>query len=369
MPNDIAIAEQGAFPATHVGLSDEARDFAKEALAAGTRRSYAIKLKAWADRCEATGNTAFPADPIDVANWLSSLANNGSSGGRRKRAGKTGSALSTLRIAVAALRSGHHARGMSFDTSHPAIALVLRGISRNKAEEQAQAAALTPTMLSEIVAHLTEGFTEQRDAAILAVGYSFARRRSEVCGLDWAEHGTGDGVLRIEAHRVVIKLLRSKTGADEFIVPRKGSELLVEVLKRWIEAATIKPGQPLIRAIHRTGSILPDRLDGGSVPRIVRRRVREHFERAGHDRHVATEMAKPFAGHSLRVGLAVAAAEAGADVREIQTVTGHKSAQMVLRYTAAADKTRSSPHRRDGVRLEKVDVAQVEVFETSRSDE
>ena len=87
----------------------------------------------------------------------------------------------------------------------------------------------------------------------------------------------------------------------------------------------------------------------GDIATVIGRRVREHFERGGHDRHVAKQMAGAFSGHSLRVGLAVAAAGAGADVRAIASVTGHKSPQIIMRYTASADKVRSSPHRLEGV--------------------
>jgi integrase len=93
--------------------------------------------------------------------------------------------------------------------------------------------------------------------------------------------------------------------------------------------------------------IYPPRLLATS-PTVIARRVRKHFVRGGDDRHVANQMAGALSGHSLRVGLAVAAAGAGADVRALASVTGHKSPQMVMRYTASADKVRSSPHRLEG---------------------
>ena len=39
-----------------------------------------------------------------------------------------------------------------------------------------------------------------------------------------------------------------------------------------------------------------------------------------------------FSGHSLRAGLATAAAEAGLSALDIASQTGHKSQQMVARY-------------------------------------
>jgi integrase len=44
-----------------------------------------------------------------------------------------------------------------------------------------------------------------------------------------------------------------------------------------------------------------------------------------------------YAGHSLRAGLVTSAALAGASEAEIAETTGHKSLDMVRRYTRKAD--------------------------------
>jgi site-specific recombinase XerD len=58
-----------------------------------------------------------------------------------------------------------------------------------------------------------------------------------------------------------------------------------------------------------------------------------------------------FSGHSLRIGFSVAAAEAGADIRAIASVTRHKSMAMPARYAQKAEQMRTSPHRLKGVGL------------------
>jgi integrase len=62
-------------------------------------------------------------------------------------------------------------------------------------------------------------------------------------------------------------------------------------------------------------------LSGTAVAIIVKR----HASAAGRD-------AARYAGHSLRAGLATAAAIAGASERSIMNQTGHRSANMVRRY-------------------------------------
>ena len=44
-----------------------------------------------------------------------------------------------------------------------------------------------------------------------------------------------------------------------------------------------------------------------------------------------------YGGHSLRSGFATSAAEAGAEERNIMTMTGHKTTQMVRRYIQEAN--------------------------------
>ena len=120
-------------------LSPQARAFAAAALSAHTRRTYAAQWATWLAHCQSKSLRALPARPEDVANWLAVRATSGAPGGRRALAARAGQSLSTLRLAVAALRLARKAKGLGFDSRHPAIALVLRGIARTHAEVQAQA--------------------------------------------------------------------------------------------------------------------------------------------------------------------------------------------------------------------------------------
>ncbi|WP_156963924.1 hypothetical protein [Muricoccus aerilatus] len=50
-----------------------------------------------------------------------------------------------------------------------------------------------------------------------------------------------------------------------------------------------------------------------------------------------------FSGHSLRVGLATAAGEAGADLAQVMRQTRHRSADVALGYLRPADLWRNNP--------------------------
>ena len=63
--------------------------------------------------------------------------------------------------------------------------------------------------------------------------------------------------------------------------------------------------------------------------------------------------ADKFSGHSLRVGFATTAAESGADLRVISSVTRHKTMEMPRRYAQRADQLKTSPHNLASVGLER----------------
>jgi site-specific recombinase XerD len=342
-----------------VALTDDAKQYAKQAMAEGTRRSYKAKWRSWESYCAKNGLLALPADPNAVANWLAHLAKDGKAGGRRAQRAATGHAVGSLRIAVAAIKQHHRAKGLGFDTSHPSIALVLQGVSRVKAEVPAQAAPLRRDLILEVLAGLGATPIEQRDAALISLGYMFGRRRSELAGLDLDVMGAEDdqltsGVLLREPTILKLVLVRHKTGdgtPKPFVVPRGPNAIAVMAIERWIDTAKIQPGTPVFRRVLKGGEIGTERLRAGSVAEIIQRRIAAHLIKNGTPKEMAEREAQNYAGHSLRVGLAVTSAENGVDLREIQMALGHATPAMASRYAASAEAERTSPHQKKGVGL------------------
>jgi len=96
-------------------------------------------------------------------------------------------------------------------------------------------------------------------------------------------------------------------------------------LKAWLDGAGITQG-PVFREVPRFGPIGSERLSSLVVARVVKRAACA----AGLD-------AARFSGHSLRAGLATAAAKAGKSERAIMKQTGHRTAETVRRYIRDAD--------------------------------
>jgi site-specific recombinase XerD len=82
----------------------------------------------------------------------------------------------------------------------------------------------------------------------------------------------------------------------------------VYFLKKWIEISKINEG------------LIFDISD-----KMVAILIKKYLSAAGFD-------PKKYSGHSLRSGFATVAADSGADEKNIMTMTGHKTTQMVRRY-------------------------------------
>lgn len=158
-----------------------------------------------------------------------------------------------------------------------------------------------------------------RDRALLLIGFAGAFRRAELVGLDVAD-------VHFAAEGLIITLRRSKTDQDgEGMV--KGvafgtapATCQVRALRAWLDKCKATEG-PLFRSLTPQGHVKPKRLRDYEVAKIVKASAR----RAGLEAH-------DFSGHSLRVGLATAAAHAGVPERIIAEQTGHKDMNTLRRY-------------------------------------
>lgn len=170
-----------------------------------------------------------------------------------------------------------------------------------------------------MVETLGDDLKGKRDRALILLGFAGAFRRSELVGLTVADvQFTNDGL--------VVKLQHSKTD-QEGMGETKGipygsipATCPVRALRAWVDAAGMTEG-PLFRPISRWGQLQPKPLSGHAVAVIVKQLA----EAAGYD-------GATFSGHSLRAGLATAAAAAGVAYHSIKKQTGHKSDQVLQRY-------------------------------------
>jgi integrase len=194
----------------------------------------------------------------------------------------------------------------------------MKGIRRSLGVAPSQKEPISPSEFRAMVKSRPETLHGLRDRALLLLGFSGAFRRSELVSLDvddvvWGEDG------------LTVNLRRSKTdqeGEGRKVGIPFGStpeSCPVRSLRGWLKAAGITEG-PLFRPV-KGPKVGAKRLSDKAVARLVKRAAK-----------AAGLEPSRLSGHSLRSGLATAAAKAGKSERSIMAQTGHRSAQMVRRY-------------------------------------
>lgn len=315
----LELADVARLGASRPELAGQVAHFANRARAESTERVYRGQVTKWAAWCDAHGVASFPASSAAVAGYLSDLAVSGCS-------------ASTVRVAASALR-WHHSEGAratgAGDLADPTAAAevreVLAGLAREigKVKRVRRARPAMPTDLRAMVAaNAGDGLLALRDRAVLLLGFTGAFRRSELVALDLADLEEAEEGLRVTVRRS--KADQLARGAVVGIPRGEGPMCPVVALRAWLAAAGAVEG-PVFRVV-RGGKATDERMSGRAVARMMKRLAVS----------VGADPAR-FSGHSLRRGLATAAAESGADVLAIQKQGRWASADMPARYASEAN--------------------------------
>ena len=317
-------------------LVDAAKAFTVAARAERTRLAY---RRAWAGFeawCRQNGRQALPAAPETVAGWMTALAT-----GKGVRSALS---RSSINQALSAVIVAQRAAGHAFDRKHSLIANVWKGICNTKAKTEMvrKAQPIMADELRKLVDALRSDVPgDVRDAALLALGWAGALRRSELVGLDWQRLGSGGGFVLATELGVTITLMASKASQDQAVtiaVPRADMPTACEALEAWAALAKIQPGEPVFRSVDQLQHICAERLTDRSVSRIVKSRVRKHFKANGRTPAEAKEIAALFSGHSMRAGYATSAAARDMPSYRIRKHTRHKSPAVLEGYIRDAEK-------------------------------
>ncbi len=279
------------------------RRFLENSKSKNTRRAYISAFACFERWCESAGVQAMPANPFDLARYLSHLADRGC-------------AASTIAHRCSGIRYAHMAAGHEPPTNAEGIKELMRGIKRTIGAAPNRKSPTTDRIIAEMLEHLPSGIRGKRDRALLLIGFFGAMRRSELVGLDVEDIERDEEGIRIQ-------IRRSKTDQEgegqTIFVPHGNALKPVEALDAWLAAAGIKRG-PIFRGILHNRVRLT-RLCDKQVERIVKACAKT----AGFDPAM-------FAGHSLRTGFVTSALEHGADILKIMDVTRHKDIKTLKIY-------------------------------------
>ncbi len=293
------------------------------ALAENTHIAYEKGWSRFIDFCEeAEIADALSASPDAVSRFLVHLATNPST--------LSGTMLSmgTVTLYKSAINRKFAEAGRSSPTNHPLVRATVKGLARLKGTACRRVEALREYHIKAMLSHCPDTTIGQRDAAIIAIGFAGALRRSEICNLivgdvEFLKPENGSN------RHMFLTIRRSKTdqqGRGQRIAILDGSVIRpIHRLQMWLQASRITAG-PLFQSMKRGGHVQGKPLHHSDIPRIVK--------------HYASRIGlnpKDVAGHSLRAGFVTSAAVHHARLDKIMAVTRHTNPATVMQYIRDAD--------------------------------
>jgi integrase len=305
-------------PAGQAALAT-AQALAQQATAPATLRAYKADWSHFAEWCAAHGFVPVPAAPTTVGAYLASLAES--------------HAPTTIRRRLSALGKMHRFNDLPWNPAHRDIQGPLQGTLRSHGRPVQKAAALTLTMLRQILATCDASARGRRDRALLLFGFVGALRRSELVALRVEDIAIVAGGLRLRIRRG--KTDQVGQGAEIGLPRGRHAETCpLRAFEAWQAVARRKAG-PLFRKISTGGGIGDTALHPDAVRRILAHRV----QMAG----LTLEGFDRLSAHALRVGFITAAYDKGVRDEDIMRHTRHRDLRTMRGYVQRAGLVSESP--------------------------
>ena len=274
----------------------------KNSKSANTLRAYQSDYRDFSLFCSKNGFQVMPTQPKILALYLTHLS--------------SFSKYSTLKRRLASIAILHKSKGHYIDTKHPIIIENLMGIKRRNGTNQKGKKPILISDLKKIIDAIYKSNEKNnkkiRDKALILIGFSGGFRRSELVNIEYEDIDfVSEGV------KIFIKKSKTDQSGEGMIkaIPYFENQKFCPVIaiKNWIELINLKSGK-IFNISDKNVALI----------------IKKYANLAGLD-------SEKYAGHSLRSGFATSAAEAGAEERNIMTMTGHKSTEMVRRYIREAN--------------------------------
>jgi site-specific recombinase XerD len=227
------------------------------AYAPTTIRAYKADFAKFIDFCDSRDESALPALPITIANYIAQLSTLYSS--------------AFIRRIVVSISSVHRLNYCADPTKDPEVNLAIRRMHRQIGRHHNQAQAINKDLLNKMLKATEDNLRGIRDRALLQVAYDSLCRRSEIVTLRFEDikitHPEDSDIPSVS-----ILLRRSKTDQDA-----QGRWLYIRLatwhaIQEWISASGVDSGL-LFRGVNR-GIKITKGLGVGQIGRIYKRLVR-----------------------------------------------------------------------------------------------
>lgn len=297
---------------------DSVKTLLEASIAPNTRRAYLSRLRQYQDWCRDSGLTALPASEETIALYIAALS-------------RVPASVPTLKQTLAAIRLLHESAGYPSPCQGSLIQKAVRGykhtLGRPPQRPEAATADVVRLLIDAVQKIPASPEKRIRDAALLALGFAGAFRRSELTALNVEDL---QWTLRNGQEILLIQLRRSKTdpsgrGVVKAIFPSEDKpHAPLRLIRQWLLLLNEREGS-LFRRILRNGTVTPGRLSDCSIRLIIRQAAQ------------AAGLTMRLSPHSLRSGFVTTAIRAGKSERSIMNQTGHRSASVMREYYRRED--------------------------------
>jgi site-specific recombinase XerD len=276
------------------------------AYAPSTIRAYKANFEQFIHFCDDGVVSPLPAEPQDVARYISKLTSSGLKS-------------SSIRIAIASISSIHKLNSLDDPTQHPTVKIELRRMHRALGRFSQQAFGITAPILEKMLGVAANNLRGARDRALLLLAYDSMCRRSEIVSLRIADIQ----IDKLENQfQMKVRLRKSKTdqelqGKWIFLTQRTA-----DALSLWLSQAKLKDGY-LFRGINNAIDITQE-LKSSQINRI--------YKRLAKDANLPKEIIDHISGHSMRVGAAQDLLRSGASMPMIMNKGRWSKTDTVMRY-------------------------------------
>ena len=303
-------------------LSFRQKMYAME-LAPNTRVAYGKGWQSFEDFCLLMGiEDPLDADEEVVAKWLLHISTTPSKKGLKPLH------PGTVKLYRSGVNKAFEISGRQSPGKHPLVNATMKAVCRDNAQPARQAQPLREYHIEAMLRATPRSLIGYRDAAVIALGFSAALRRSELVGLNF------DDIEFIDEDddqdtKLIVHIRQSKT--DQFSqgqqVPVINGKRIrpVSRLRRWLRSSSVREG-PLFRTMKRGDTVRRNPLHSSDYVRLIK----FYAQQVGIDPATVS-------GHSLRAGFVTSAASHRARLDKIMSVTRHTSIDMVMKYTRDAD--------------------------------
>lgn len=291
-------------------------------LAKNTWLAYQKGWRCFYEYCQKTQQISLPSSVETVIGFLVYLSNNPSLSSNKPLS------IGTIILYRSAIQKIHQLQGEQSPTNDPKVGQVIAGLKRMSGTASKQVDALRNFHIEKMLKKCSNTPIGMRDAAILALGFAGALRRSEICQLRCEDIE----IIKATKHmqlRMIVTVRKSKTDQEskgQKIAITEGTGIKpISVLLKWLKVSKLEKGY-LFQSLFKGGKLRGNRMHHSDIPRIVK----HYSSLIGLD-------SNNISGHSLRAGFVTSAVAHGARLDKIMEVTRHKSAQTVLYYMRDKD--------------------------------